>query len=539
MICLAYCRFSSEAQRDGYSIEAQMRAINEWAEREGHIIKKFYIDEAKSGTNDNREEFQQMIADADESVQLVVVHKLDRFARDRYASAVYRHKLKEHGIRVVSVLEPLDDSPESIMMEAVLEGMAEYYSMNLSREVRKGQKEAALKAQHVTGPVPYGFKLDENRHYVIVPEEAAIIREIFRQLDAGQGIADVTRWARKKGIKTRTGSLVSENFIMRLTTNTKLIGRYSYGIDGKYKNEPIVIEDAFESILEPDVFWRQYNRTKSRSKGPRKRLKEEEYMLTGYLYCEHCGKHCYGFTSKNSFKLKSGELREYEKHYYRCATKGSRGKASRRLDPDFVPPSCELKNLEKEPLEDFVFAAINHVLFSDCTFDWLVAEMTYIAKTTPPVNQKEIDGRKKELEKIRAQQNKLLDLYLSEGITKAAFTTKSEELSVRAEFVEKELQRLSPSRRSPDDFSEIKKRLTAFANSANADSPEYKRRLLAVFVDRITVSNERIVIYFKFRLPGTGDSIEKPFEDYFVRKKTDTPHFKQLKILFNFFRDNC
>jgi len=138
MDLLAYCRYSSENQRDGYSIEAQVRAIKEWAAREGHTIRKFYIDEAKSGTTDDREEFQKMIAEsAGSGCKGVVVHKLDRFARDRYASAVYRHKLKENGLRVISVLEPLDDSPESIMMEAVLEGFERLNGHNkLKSELR-------------------------------------------------------------------------------------------------------------------------------------------------------------------------------------------------------------------------------------------------------------------------------------------------------------------------------------------------------------------------------------------------------------------
>ena len=135
MDLLAYCRFSSEAQRDGYSIEAQVRAINEWAAREGHTIRKFYIDEARSGTSDDREEFQKMIAEsAGSGCKGVVVHKLDRFARDRYASAVYRHKLKENGLRVISVLEPLDDSPESIMMEAVLAASKSESDRNRGRQ---------------------------------------------------------------------------------------------------------------------------------------------------------------------------------------------------------------------------------------------------------------------------------------------------------------------------------------------------------------------------------------------------------------------
>lgn len=524
MDLLAYCRYSSEAQRDGYSIEAQVRAINEWAAREGHTIRKFYIDEARSGTNDNREEFQKMIADSARSgCNGVVVHKLDRFARDRYDSAIYRHKLKENGLRVISVLEPLDDSPESIMMEAVLEGMAEYYSRNLSREVRKGQKEAALKAQHVTGPIPYGYRVDENHHYQIVPEEAAVIREIFRKLDGGQSIADVTRWAVGRGIKTHKGTLFNELAITRLTQQPILVGRFSYGVNSKEGQPPIIIENAVDPILEPDIFWRQYEKTTARKKGPRSRLKEEDYLLTGYLYCEYCGSHLYGFKSKSTFPLKSGKIQTYEKYFYRCATKGSRGSASRRLDPNYNPPHCNLKNIEKSALEEFVFEAINHCLFTGNTSDWIVAEMLVRSKKKKPVDQKMVDGYKSELLKLKKQRDRLLDLYLSEGLSKDAYSAKADELNARADFLERELSRLSPAVPANLTAEEVRKRLASFTESANADSPEYKKRLLATYVDRITVSNERIVIYFKFLIPGLGEKIEKEFEDHFVRNKSKTP----------------
>lgn len=534
MIVVGYCRFSSEAQRDGYSIEAQVRAIKEWAEREGHVVKKFYIDEAKSGTNDNREDFQNMIADsADGSFNAVVVHKLDRFARDRYDSAIYRHKLKEHGVRVLSVLEPLDDSPESIMMEAVLEGMAEYYSRNLSREVRKGQKEAALKAQHVTGPVPYGFRVDANHHYEIIPEEAAVVREIFRRLDGGESIADVTRWAVARGYKTHKGTLFNELAITRLTQQPILAGRFSYGVNSKDGSDPIIIENAIEPIVDPDVFWRQYEKTSARKKGPRSRLKEEDYVLTGYLFCECCGSHLYGFKSRSMFTLKSGELRDYEKRFYRCARKGSRSSQSRRLDPDYSPLRCDLKNLPKEPLEDFVFGAINHFLFSGDTVDWIVAEMLARAKNKKPAENKLVGEYKSELEKIRKQRDRLLDLYLSEAIEKSAYAAKAGELNARAEFLDREINRLSPDVPIGLTAEDVRKRLASFVESANADSPEYKRRLLATYVDRITVSNERIVIYFKFPAPGLGDKAEKEFGDYFVRKGSKSPLFVCLRTEFS------
>lgn len=534
MVVVGYCRFSSEAQRDGYSIEAQVRAITEWAQREGHVIRDFYIDEARSGTSDNRESFQRMISDASTGTfKAVVVHKLDRFARDRYDSAVYRHKLKEHGIRVISVLEPLDDSPESIMMEAVLEGMAEYYSKNLSREVRKGQKEAALKAQHVTGPVPYGFRIVDH-HYEIVPEEAANIREMFRRLDGGESIADVARWAVSQGIRTHKGTLFNELAVTRLTQQPILAGRYSYGVNSKDGQPPIVIENAIEPIVDPAVFWRQYEKTTARRKGPRPKLKEETYLLTGYLYCEYCGAHLYGFKSKTDFRLKSGETRSYIKYAYRCSTKGSRGKSSRRLDPDYEEKrkKCDLKNIEKDALENFVFGAIYHYFFSGNTSDWIVAEMLVRSKNKKPAEDKKLSGYKSELEKIKKQRARLLDLYLTEAITKDAFTEKSGELGAREEFLTGEIGRLSPAVPTQLSADDVRERLNSFINSANADSPQFKRRLLATFVRRITVSNERIVIYFKFTVPGLGDKIEKDFDGNLVRKNSNIPVFACLRTEF-------
>ena len=139
-----YARFSSDNQRSE-SIDAQIRAMTSYCKQHKFTIVDTYIDEAKSATTDRRPAFQQMISDSsNHNFDILLVHKLDRFARNRYDSAVYKRELKKNGVLVYSVLENLDDSPESIMMEAVLEGMSEYYSQNLAREVMKGMRETAL-----------------------------------------------------------------------------------------------------------------------------------------------------------------------------------------------------------------------------------------------------------------------------------------------------------------------------------------------------------------------------------------------------------
>ena len=174
-----YARFSSDNQRSE-SIDAQVRAMQAYCKQHNYLIVESYVDEAKSATTDRRPAFQQMISDSSKhKFDIVLVHKLDRFARNRYDSAVYKRELKKNGVQVYSVLENLDNSPESIMMEAVLEGMSEYYSQNLSREVMKGMRENALKCTHTGGKPPLGYDIDaETRKLILNESEAEAVKRL-------------------------------------------------------------------------------------------------------------------------------------------------------------------------------------------------------------------------------------------------------------------------------------------------------------------------------------------------------------------------
>jgi len=169
-----YARFSSDNQREE-SIDAQLRAMRDYCQRSGVVVTREYCDRARSATTDDRPEFLSMIADSKQrDFDFVVVHKLDRFSRNRYDSAYYKRELKKNGIVLLSVLEQVDDSPESIILESVLEGMSEYFSKNLAREVMKGMRESAMKCQAVGGRPLYGYNhgdlrcrnKDVNRNYL-------------------------------------------------------------------------------------------------------------------------------------------------------------------------------------------------------------------------------------------------------------------------------------------------------------------------------------------------------------------------------------
>ena len=225
---VAYARFSSDNQREE-SIDAQLRAIEEYAERNNILIIDNFIDEARSATNDNRPAFQKMIeASYNNNFEHVLVHKLDRFSRDRYDSAIYKRKLKLNGVSVLSVLENLDNSPESIILESVLEGMNEYYSKNLSREVKKGLKENALKCKFNGGSPPLGYDVDDNKELIINDDEARAVRLIYERYLSGHGYSTIQDNLNNLGYKTKKGNEFSKNSIYEILRKEKYIGKYVF-----------------------------------------------------------------------------------------------------------------------------------------------------------------------------------------------------------------------------------------------------------------------------------------------------------------------
>lgn len=245
-----YARFSSDNQREE-SIETQLRAIREYCERKGIIILHEYCDRAKSATTDNRPEFLQMISDSkNDEFDFVIVHKLDRFSRNRYDSAYYKKELKKAGVSVLSVLENLDDSPESIILESVLEGMSEYYSKNLAREVMKGMRESALQCRALGGKPPYGYKINHVTHtYEIYEYEAEAVRLIYNRAVEGVGYSEIITELNLLGYKTGAGKPFGKNSLTEILRNEKYIGVYifnrtiSKNSDGKRNNHKSKIND--------------------------------------------------------------------------------------------------------------------------------------------------------------------------------------------------------------------------------------------------------------------------------------------------------
>ena len=140
-----YARYSCDKQTE-QSIEGQLRVCEEYAKRNDILILGTYIDQAMSGTNDNRPDFRRMIRDsAKKSFEVVLVYKLDRFSRNKYETAIHKKTLRDNGVKVISAMENIPDTPEGIILESLLEGMSQYYSAELSQKVKRGMRETRLK----------------------------------------------------------------------------------------------------------------------------------------------------------------------------------------------------------------------------------------------------------------------------------------------------------------------------------------------------------------------------------------------------------
>ena len=206
MNVVIYARYSSDRQTE-QSIEGQLKECYEYAQRNGYTVVGEYIDRAISGTTDHRPEFLRMIADGDKKFfQAVLVYQLDRFARNRYDSATYKAKLKKNGIRVLSARENISDDASGVLMEAVLEGMAEYYSVELSQKIRRGMDINAEKCLSTGGNVALGFHVDSEKRFQIDPNTAPVVRRIFEMYASGQSMADIIRYLNANHIKTSYGN---------------------------------------------------------------------------------------------------------------------------------------------------------------------------------------------------------------------------------------------------------------------------------------------------------------------------------------------
>ena len=223
-----YARYSSDNQREE-SIEGQLRECNAYAEKQGITIVGTYIDRALSAKTDNRPSFLKMISDSSKgNFDVIIVWKLDRFARNRYDSAHYKAQLRKNGVKVISATESISEGAEGIILESVLEGMAEYYSVELAEKIIRGQTENAYKCKFNGGTVPFGYKIDSAQHFVIDDATAPYVLYAFNCYDNGVPVKEIIERLYHKGNRGKTGKRLSLTVVTNMMTNRRYIGEYKY-----------------------------------------------------------------------------------------------------------------------------------------------------------------------------------------------------------------------------------------------------------------------------------------------------------------------
>ena len=475
MNAVIYARFSSDRQREE-SIDGQLRECREYAQKNGITIIHEYIDRALSASKDTekRLDFQRMIRDSSKGqFEIVLVWKLDRFARDRYDSAVYKSLLKKNGVKVVSVTEPIGEGPEGIILESLLEGMAEYYSAELAQKIHRGQTENALKCCSNGGAIPLGYKLGTDRKLTIDPLTAPIVQEIFRRYADGETIRAIRDDLNERGIRTSTGAAYSYASFATLLKNRKYIGEYKY--------RDITIADGIPAIIEQDVFDRVQIRREKNKMAPAATKAEELYLLTTKLFCGNCG------------SLMAGEsgtsCTGHKYRYYKCSS------AKRKK-------GCTKKAVKKEWIEDLVIKQTMKLVFDDRL-------MKRIADTLMEI-QGEESPDVRILEKQLAEVNKGIDNVLNAiqaGIVTASTKQRLEELEARRTEAENAIAQArieSPmlSREQIDFF------LNQFRDTNIADERE-RQRLIDCFINAVYVYDDKIVLVFNYRNGTKTVSLEE------------------------------
>jgi site-specific DNA recombinase len=501
-----YARFSSHNQREE-SIDAQVRACTEYAQKKGYHVVGVYADSAKTGTNADRGQFQQMIKDSENRFfKCLIIHKLDRFSRNKYDSAIYKRKLKQNGVAIRSVMENLDDSPESVVLESVLEGFNQYYSLNLARETMKGLKESAYKCQYLGGRPPLGFDIDRlTKKYVINEAEAATVRDIFRKYAEGIGYNQILEYLNGTGVKTKYGNPFGKNSLYSLLQNEKYIGTFIFNkMKGKDvcgtrnpqmkpRDEWIIVENGVPAIVDKDVFNAvQTKLSSNRKKGGKFRAKEI-YLLSGLIVCGECGSNMYG-----NRRLCGRKTSKYVS--YKCSNRGNH-------------MGCKNKEIRKDCLDNYVLDELYKQLFSDRSIRKLSKMLTDYNQKKSAETSGELSQAEKEFAEINVKIGKVIQLVSESGVSIDTVKGELKRLEDRKLFMEGYIKDMrmnsNASMISEETIRELLCRSQEFVRTRNI--PEC-RNFIQSYVEKVIVYEGKVEVCFRIHIPDNDGRGVRPIK---------------------------
>lgn len=463
-----YARYSSHGQTE-QSIEGQLHDCHDFALREGYTVIGEYIDRAMTGRNDNRADFQRMMMDAAKrQFQIVIVWKLDRFARNRYDSALNKKALKKYGVRVVSAMENITDTPEGVILEGMLESMAEYYSANLSVNIKRGQRETLSKGKFTGGRVPIGYKSVDGK-LIIDERTAPTVRYVFEQYAAGTPKKEIISELDRRGVKGFFGGSLNITAFQRVLPNPVYVG--------KFMRCEQVIEGCAEALIPQEVFDKVQERLKTTRRAPAAKKAVVNYLLQGKAFCGYCGSNMVG----ESGRSRSGETY----HYYSCAKR-------KKFH------ACTKKNEKKDYIEYYV---VDHTVRYVTT----PGQINNIAAAVAAMYDREFSTERiKDMERSLARLGRDLD-NLIDALTEVPKSVrpriyeKMELLEAQKSDLEADIAKLRIVHGVRYTEAEIAAWLRQFCDG-DVEDESFRQRIINLFINAVYLYDDRIVVFYN--IPG-------------------------------------
>lgn len=456
---VVYARYSSHSQTE-QSIEGQIAQAMEYAKRHKYTVIRTYCDRAKSGTSDDRAEFQRMLSDCSSGeFSVIIVWKVDRFGRNREEITFNKYRAKKHGVRVEYVAENITDSPEGVILESVLEGMAEYYSLQLSQNIKRGYLESAKKHQPLNGAIPLGYKVVD-KQYVVDPDTAPIVRSIFERYVQGETMRSISDWLNDHGYRTSRGSKFTHNSLPRLLSNEKYIGVYKY-------KDLIRDEDAVPQIVDRDLFMKAQDRLGNNIRG----YSKTNYLLAGKLKCMICGEDLIGETgtSKTGNKYK----------YYICHGR-KHGKG------------CSLKRFRADYLDGIIAREVENIIGDPQFIDNLVMLCwDYYIRNNDDTG---VEVLVKRLEGYQKAQERIIDSIV-DGMPYVAVKDRMQALE--RDIEETQIAIANAKIDHQLTFESVSSYIRGFCLGNIKDQTTYKR-VIQSFIDHVEVDSEKLEIWLKY-----------------------------------------
>lgn len=490
MNAVIYARYSPGPRQTDQSIEGQVRDCEAYAKEKGIKIVKIYADRHISGTDfERRAEFNRMIADSEKhKFDAIIVWKIDRFGRDREEIALNKIKLKRNGIKLLYAKEVIPDGPEGIILESLMEGLAEYYVADLRQKVTRGLHESALKGLAVSGLAAFGYSINKEKRYVLNENEAWAVKWIFEKYAAGMPATQIVEDLKNMGVKNHKGSFITKNGVYTILRNEKYLGKCFY--DGIPIPLPQIIDQELWDRCQAKVIRRPRSSATFKAK--------DKYALALKMYCGECG----ALMIAESGHGKSGK----RYCYYKCAEKKKHGQkcCSRIYKKEIIEgyvARCTIEDVLKNDVIDFIADKVIEILNRDTVNNTLLS----------------LKKALKEAEKSHGNIMKAIE----DGIYTPS--TKERLLELEANIEDYKLRIAKEEIKKPDITKDHVVFWLQSFRKGNIKDSDFLQRLFDVFIHSVYVYNDKVVIAYNYANNNHSEALDV-CSDTFMKVGSSVPY---------------